>query len=295
VHNGFSPVLEPDKDWSVRAIYSSMLAATVAQRATMLNLAQVIETIMGKDSTIEVCVSEWGPFFADTHRSPYIDHTKTLGSAIYVASFYKVLIEGPRMFASNAFKLNDGGLYAGWIGVRDGKPVPKAPYYVTQMFTKHFGPLLVASQTISPTYDNRSMGWVDATNAVPYLETISSRSEDGATLYMIGINKHIDRSLNALISINDFCPSGDATVRTLNGTGIDAHVGTVLTDVGSTVWARQAEAVPDGRMHVGGPEEITVTTSTIGASMGFFHLFPAHSVTAMEIPGTPGPCPLPIE
>jgi len=293
VHNGFSPVLEHGKEFNVRSIYATMFAATVEQKATMLNLAQVIETVMGKDSHIEICVSEWGPFFADSHANQYLDHTKTLGSAIYVASFYKVLLEGPRIFAANTFKLNDGGLYSGWIGVRDGKVVPKAPYYATQLFTQHFGSDLLESATFSPTYDNRSMGWVDSVEAVPYFESVASRNEDGSTLYLIGINKHLDRAINGLILLNDFCPSGDATVRTLNGTAIDAHTGTRLVNDEFNTWAPQAAADPGGRIDVGGPDEVWISTSTIGASVGFFHSFPAHSVTAMEIPGTPGPCPTP--
>jgi alpha-N-arabinofuranosidase len=291
VHNGFSPVLNNEREWSVRSIYSTMYAATVEQKITLRALADLIERTMGTKSGIEICVSEWGPFFSDSRENQYLDHTKTLGSAIYVASFFKVLLEEPRVFAANTFKLNDAGLYSGWIGIRDGVAVPKAPYFATQLFTRHFGPDLVQSSTISPTYDSRSNGWVDAVEAVPYFETLASRSEDGSTVYLIAINKHFDRAVDGLISLSDFCPTGPATVRTLNGTGIDANTGTRLVDGPLITWSPQAEAVPNGRMNQGGPDEVGITTSAIPLLENFDYQFPPHSVTAFEIPGTPPNCP----
>jgi alpha-N-arabinofuranosidase len=287
VHNGFSPVLPHGPEWNLRSIYSTMLASPVEQKDVLQRLGQLIEDMLGKDSPVGICVSEWGPLFDDNPDSPYIDHTKTLGSAIYVASFYKVLLESSKVFAANAFKLNDGGLFAGWIGVRDGKAVPKAPYYSLQLFTQHFGPELVESQTTSPTYDNRSLGWVDSAPAVPYLETVASRSSDGSSLYIIAINKHFDRSIDTSFSLKGFCPDGnDAGVWTLNGTALDANSGTPLVDVPPIVWATQAEVVPDGRFNSGGPDEVGISSSTTPVGSTFKQSFPPHSVTAIQITGT---------
>ena len=87
----------------------------------------------------------------------------------------KVIVEDPRTTIATAFKLVDA-LELSWIGVRNGALTAKAPYYAMQLFTQHFGSIVVSSQTKSPGYEARSLGWVDAVAFVPYLETVSSVS-----------------------------------------------------------------------------------------------------------------------
>jgi alpha-N-arabinofuranosidase len=195
VHNGFAPALGEDAGWNARTVYASMLAAPVLIRQSLNHLAGRIEHITGNDSKISIAVSEWGPYFAQNPQSRYVDHLKTLGSGIYTASVLAALVESPRTDVANGFKLVDQ-MTSGWIGIRGSEYVPKAPYYAAQLFTQHFGSILLETRTNVAGYESRSLGWVDAVPYVPYLDVLSSRGEDGR-LYLMAINKHFDRSVEA--------------------------------------------------------------------------------------------------
>jgi alpha-L-arabinofuranosidase len=85
VHCGYAPTLWEDRGWSPRTVYSAMLAAPQLIREHLANLSARIETLApGRD--IKIAVTEWGPFFNSSRDSRFVDHTKTLGSALFVAS-----------------------------------------------------------------------------------------------------------------------------------------------------------------------------------------------------------------
>ena len=99
---------------------------------------------------------DWHPSWIepDVHyRQIRIEHTKRA-----LIQF----IESPKTFAANALKLA-GFDYQSWIGLNsDTYYTPKAPFFAMQMYTQHFGELLVQSGTASPTYSVPSIGVVNA-------------------------------------------------------------------------------------------------------------------------------------
>ena len=292
VHNAFAPALGADAGWNVRTVYASMLAAPLLVKNSLADLSKKITSIMGRDGDrIQVAVTEWAPLFATDLSSRFLDHPKTLGAALYAASILKTIVEDPRTAIGDAFKLVDA-LELSWIGVRNGVLTPKAPYYAMQLFTQHFGPALVSNQTISPGYEARSIGWIDAVPFVPYLETVASKSADGTSLYIIGINKHFDRNIDAKISWQGFCAQPGGAAWNLDGNGIDANTGTQLfSGINGTSWAPQATDGQYGRFYSGGPGEIWVDQMDVqssGSSLDF--TFPAHSVTAIQLTGVSAAC-----
>jgi alpha-N-arabinofuranosidase len=290
VHNAFAPALGRDAGWSARTVYATMLAAPVLVKASLANLSKLIDSLMGPGNKIEVAVTEWAPLFDTTLTSRFLDHPKTLVSALYCASILKALVEDQRTTVANAFKLVDA-LELSWIGLRDGAFTAKAPYYAMQLFTTHFGPNLLSSQTVSPGYDARSLGWVDQVPFVPYIEAVASRSDDGNSLYIIVINKHLDRDIQTSIAFPGFCALPDAKSWTLNGTALDANTGTQLWTPDGYTWTEQTSVAPGGRFYLGGPGEISVTQSAVTSAGSSLSLtFPAHSVTALELSGHPGSC-----
>lgn len=286
VHNAFAPVIGTDLDYPVRSVYASMLAAPYAVKASLDRLSDLLVAYKGADTETGIVITEWGPLFEARPESRYIDHSKTLGSALYVAHVLKILVEQPRVIAANAFKFLDR-LPNGWIGERDGEFVAKAPLYALQLFSRHFGQTAVFTETSSPGQDTRSMGWVDAAPFVPYLEAVSSLGDDGK-LYVILINKHFDRNLRTHIRIKDFCPSGPVQAWTLSGTAIDANTGTSLPEG----FAVQAQDAYGGRFDQGGPGEVEFTQSDYQVMPGVFdHTIPPHSVVSLAIEGQPYACP----
>ena len=285
VHNGYAPVLVQDKGQSLRRIYAAMLAAPELVSQSLATAAGKLATLGGdRASHIRLAVTEWGPYFQMTPDGRFVDHVKTLGSALYVAGAMRAFLDSPQTDIATGFKLNDE-LYQGWIGKRGGKWVPKAPYYALQMYTKHFGDVLVKSQTKVDTFDTQPAGLVDALSAVPYLDVVASLSADRRTLFLLAINKSFDAAARADISLANWHPAGQGTAWTLNGTGIDANTGTQLFQAPGVKWARQASDESNPRFDAGGPNEVGVTRSDVtNAAARFTYSFPAHSVTVLELP-----------
>ena len=283
VHNGYAPMLVADQGLDVRTVYGAMLAAPVLIKKSLESVAAKIDAL-GPDASrrVKIAVTEWGPFFHFDPQSRFVDHVKTLGSALYVASVLKVFVESPAVEVANAFKLVDP-LFMGWIGFRDGHYAPTAPYFALQLYTRHFGERVVSSTTRSPTYDSAAVGWVDRLSDVPYLDVVSSRSADGKTLYVLATNKHFDSPIVGRIALRGFTPANTATAWVLNGTGIDANTGTRPAGGPGAHWAPQASADPGGRFDRGGPGEVTLTSVAVpNVSANFDYTFPAHSVTSLE-------------
>jgi alpha-N-arabinofuranosidase len=280
VHNAYAPMLFAEQGFDVPTVYSAMLAAPVLIKRHIDELTRKIEALGAPASRLKLAVTEWGPFFHFDIKNRFVDHVKTLGSALYVASVLKVLVESPSVEIANSFKLVDP-LFMGWIGQRDGKYLPTAPYYAFQLFTRHFGERVVQSATRSPSYDSPAVGWVDRQSDVPYLDVVASRSGDGRTLFVLAVNKHFDRPIAARISLRGFNPAADGTAWTLNGTGIDAHTGT--RPVPAAGIKGQASA---GRFDRGGLDEVTLTSTAVrDIATTFEYSFPAHSVTSIAIRG----------
>ncbi|HBY62311.1 MAG TPA: hypothetical protein DEH78_21015 [Solibacterales bacterium] len=292
VHNGYFPALLERDNYDARTVYQAMLAAPVLMARNLDTLARQIDQFAGSRAPrIELAVTEWGPFFHLDIRNRWMDHTRTLGSALFVASVLKAFVEQPKLTVANAFQLIDLN-FAGWMGPKsethltdtpgDNQWAPKAPYFAFQMFTKHFGPVLVRSTTESPTYDTPEVGMVGAVSGVPYLETVSSRSDDGQTLYVLVINKHLDSEIRGKVSLSGFQPQG-GTAWMLTGSAIDANTGTKL--VRGVQWGKQVELA---RMNKGGPGEVTLRSQPVNvAAAEFEYAFPKHSVTCLELRGSP--------
>ncbi|MBI5836204.1 MAG: hypothetical protein HZB25_03055 [Candidatus Eisenbacteria bacterium] len=287
VHNAYAPVLMGVPDPDPVDAYRAMLAAPALIARNLADVAaQISKYAPRRASRISIAVTEWGALFHVDPKSPMVDHVKTLASALYDASVMNVFLQNPKVEVANFFKLSDYS-FMGSIGRRKGGWAPTAPYLALQLYTRHFGDVLVGARTTSPTFDTPGMGAVDRVRGVPYLDVVASRTTDGRGLFLMAVNRHLDRPIRAKIRINDFVPRPDAVAWTLNGTGPDANTGTELgtsVPVPGLVWARQSEAQPWRRFNRGAPGEVQVARSDVnGVANSFEYTFPAHSVTSLEI------------
>ncbi len=283
LHNAYAPMVFQDRGDDVRTVYQAMLAAPLLIAENLETVSRQIDELGGdRANTIKIAVTEWGPWFAADPKSRLLDHVKTMGSALFVADVLKVFIESPKTCYANAFKLVDNA-YLGWIGLREGRHIPKAPYYAMQMFTNYFGSVLVESKTTGPTYNSTAVGLVGRVQDVPYLDVVVSVSEDDQTLFIMGINKNFDRSVKAKISLGTFDPSHVAESFTLNGPGIDAHTGTQLPEIPGLKWGRQATALPKPSFDLPDGGNVRIRTVKTQVAQSFEYTFPAHSVTSLRI------------
>lgn len=284
VHNAYFPLMGNDRGEDVRTVYQGLLAAPMLIADNLRTLSQQIERFApARSDEIAIAITEWGPWFHAEPGSRWVDHVKTMGSALYTASTLKVFIESPKTDVANAFKLVDNA-FMGWIGLRNGRYIPKAPYFAMQMYTKHFGEKLISSEVDVPTYDCSPAGLVDRVRNVPYLDVVSSLSRDGDRLYVLAINKHMDRPIEASIGLRGFDPAGSAKAWTLSGSGIDSHTGTQLPQIPGLDWADQAKAQTNPRFDKGSPDDVAIRSQEVdGVSTRFEYTFPPHSVTSLEI------------
>jgi alpha-N-arabinofuranosidase len=287
VHNAYAPLVV-DGQGDPRDIYLSLLAAPKHIRASLEEVSRKIDRTPPADAQrIKIAVTEWGPFFQVGVTAPYLDHPKTLGSALFVASTMKVFLESPKVEIAHFFKLSEP-TFMGWIGPRGDKMIPKAPLLAFEMFSKHFGEELVQSSNTSPTFDARPAGLMPAASKVPWFEVVASRTGDDK-LYLIGINKSFQSPAQAKISLSSFRPADQASVWTLTGTGIDAHTGTELPRIPGLNWAKQTEIPPSKRINKGNPSEVTLTQRRLsGLAESFEFSFPPRSVTSIEMTAATG-------
>ncbi len=283
VHCAYAPALSVDEGWNARTVYSAMLAAPVEILGQLKDLeARIASTVPSRAGKIQIAVTEWGPYFDYRPSSRFVDHPKTLASAVFTASTLAAMMQSQATGIAEYFKLSDAN-FMGAVGLRQGGFVPKASMYALELFTRHFGSELVASTAVGPAYDSPSVGWVDAMSGVPYLDVVASASADGSTLYVMGINKHFDRPIRAHITLANFSPASTGAAFTLSGRAPDANTGTSLVPAG-TVWAAQAQVAPYNRFNLGSPTEVTLAQQTIsGVTGGFDYTFPPSSVTSLVL------------
>lgn len=284
VHNAYAPLMWEDKGWDVRTVYRALLAAPVLIEKSFDELNDSIRAnAPQRASHIQLLVTEWGTYYSNVDpRGRWVDHGKTLGSALFDASTLNVFLRTPNVAAATFYQLFDQ-LSMGMIGMREGQFTPKPSYYVFEMYTHHFGDRLIASSTESPTFDSfTSIGRVGAVRNVPYLDVVASLSADRKMLYLMVVNKQFDEQIPAKAKLNGCEPKGNATVWTLDGTAIDANTGTELFQGAGVRWASEAS---ESRFDKGGPNEISLHSTILNIAAPIFeYTFPPHSLTSLEIP-----------
>ena len=284
LHNGYAPVA-PDDRANPRDVYRALWAAPMMIAENLKTVDGQIRRHAPRDRAdrIRLTVTEWAPLFHVTPASAWIDHSKTLGSALYVADVLRVFIENERVEAATFFKLNEPS-FLGLLGMRRGEWIANPSYFAFQLYTDHFGTRVVASRRDSPTYDSVRAGIVPATKSVPLLESVASLSEDGATLFVMLINKSIDQAAEVSLGISGFEPAG-GKAHLLTGPSPDSNTGAELPRVPGINWARQVNVDPSARhFDRGSPAEVKLASSPIaGAGRSFTYRLPPHSVASLEL------------
>ncbi len=145
VHNAYFPMIFGQRGLTAKEVYQSLWASPEAVDRSLSDLDALIAKY-AHGRPIGIAVTEWGALFSND--SQWIDHEKTMGSAVYLARLMQVFINHPRVVLTNYFKFADR-TPMGWVGY-DRKP--KVPYYVIQLFARHFGTHQVEATVESPTF-----------------------------------------------------------------------------------------------------------------------------------------------
>jgi alpha-L-arabinofuranosidase len=278
VHNSYAPlvVVEPQPP-SFTDTYQAMLAFPSEVEQNLHDLDQQIRTYAPADAErIAIAVTEWGPLFAFLPDNPWVDHCKTLGSALYVASMMQVFLRAPRLQIATFFKLTDDS-FAGWL-TANGEPKPS--YYALQMFSRHFGEQLVSASINGPTFHSKAVGMVAAAADVPYLDIVASLSSDGSKLYVIAVNRSMDGAVKTRLQFRGFRPAQAGSAWVLTAPGLDANNG---RDVLGNGWAKQMEAEKSPLFSRGAAGTVAPQQQAVSnVTDDFSYAFPSGSVTALQ-------------
>ncbi len=244
-HNAYAPVGIGAKV-SFRDGYRALLAAPVRIQRNLREVATEARALgAGRGGRLPLAVTEWGALFHITTESPWTDHAKTLGAALFTASLLKAFVEVPELEIALQFKLT-GLLYMGLLATPQGTKFsksldypfrPTSPYLAMQLFTQHTGEVLVASETDSPSFPGPEIGWSSAVPAAPYLETLATINEDGSRLHLLFVNKSFAAPASVRLLIKNFTPSPSGSVWILDGSDLGAHTGTAPVEVPGYAWA----------------------------------------------------------
>jgi alpha-N-arabinofuranosidase len=280
VHNSYAPVLIGGDGSGFYTTYRALFAfpTLVSQNFTDLD-REIDQYAPARARPIRLAVTEWGPLFHVVPSSKWIDHPKTLGSAIFVARMLQTFVEEPRLEFANFFKLTEPS-FLGWIGPHGER---KVPYYAFQMFTQHFGSQLVATHTVSPTFSSAALGVVAAVKDAPFVTASSSLSADGSHLYIILVNASFADPANVSLSMKGFVPSPDAVEWQIAGGSPDANNGDDLLHIPGLNWAKQAESPAHPSFaagRAGGVHPELVKVSNVSANMTV--TAPPLSIVALE-------------
>ncbi|MDT0593752.1 hypothetical protein [Glaciecola petra] len=291
IHNAYAPILTGDHAGKpLKTVYKAMMGRPIAIANNLKRMDQELAEFYPNEADRPfIAVTEWGPIFQFFHAGDYVDHPKTLGSAIFSASTLKTFIESKPTKMAAFWMLNDFSVL-GWLSSANSRfppdpewiPTPRA--YAFELFTKHFGTQVIASTTESPKFNTPSIGWSEGQKNVPYLDVVASVSEDGDTLYIMGINKHFDADIETSINLRNFIPESDGKSWILGGVNIDSHTGSKVIAVPNLKWGKQKSDEENGQFNEGSMNQVTLNDyplDNIGKEFSF--TFPKHSVTSIEL------------
>jgi alpha-N-arabinofuranosidase len=247
--------------------YQAMWAApeTVNQELTQLE-GWIAEYQQGR--SIGIAITEWGPLFGSLPN--WIDHNKTLGSAVYVDRVLQVLLSHPKVKIANYFKLVDD-TSMGWNSYLNR---PKVPYYVIQLFTEHFGTYMVPTSVSSPTYSTVETGFVPPESNVAVVTAVSSINPSNHKLYVNFVNRDWTATHYVQLTLAGF------RHRTTSGTFWQINSASVTDNNGPDVapWLDLSYVDPSTVV-----SNVQIKSSTVGLNSSL--ALPPHSLGTLEIDG----------
>ncbi|MEP6714781.1 MAG: hypothetical protein ABJC09_04365 [Terriglobia bacterium] len=282
IHDGYAPVVMEQKDVSFEDVYRALLAFPVLLAENLKKVNRDIEQYAPRDAArLRIGITEWGPLFAFGPTSPWVGHTKTLGSALFAASVLQTLFRADRVDLAAFFQLISQNNFSGWI---DEAGSPKATAFALEMFTRHFGESLVRSSVESPSFATRAVGVVAPVAAVPYIDATASLSADGSRLFVMVVNKHFASKIRTSVHVEGFTTrSGRSWVLTAGS--LDANNGNDLPNLPGVKWAAPAHAPHGSMFDAGAADTVSIRpgAEVANAAKDFQFEFPPMSVTSIEL------------
>lgn len=237
VHNAYAPVLLDDSasfaDARARGeIYRSLYAGAAETRENLDQVLATLARLSPANADVPLAVTEFGPLFGvssqrDQHAI-YVDQSRTLAAALYVASLLDVFLGEPRLFLA-CYTNPIHRWYGSLLTDTEAGLIRTPTYHLYSLYRSRFEPGLLTTTVSSPTFDAQDKGIVKAHRGLPDLLARASLSDDGSRLTALLVNRSLTRPLHAAVSVAGFQPhSADCRILTapspasINGPGLTA-------------------------------------------------------------------------
>ncbi|HVT16742.1 MAG TPA: alpha-L-arabinofuranosidase C-terminal domain-containing protein [Thermoanaerobaculia bacterium] len=214
VHTAYAPVILDDSvdlaDREVRLqVYRSLYSAALQARDGILAVARAVDRLSPGNRGIPIAVTELGPLFGISARpdrhAAYVDQTRTLAAALYVASVLDVLIGEPRV--EIACYTNPTHPWYGSLITDTREGLVKTPtYHLYALYRSRFARQIVWSKVASPSFDAPGVGLVRARTRIPDLIVRASVDDRGRKLTAMLVNRSETRTLAATLELQHFTP-----------------------------------------------------------------------------------------
>jgi alpha-N-arabinofuranosidase len=263
VHNGYAPLLTDTSTPDIERVYAALHAFPEQMARNLRDTAGEIARFAPEHAgRIRLGVTEWGPLFAVNPANPWIDHSKTLGSAVFVADVLRVMMQDPSTDIAHFFKLNEAS-FMGWLRRHGSGWITTPPAMAFGLVSRGMEPMLLASRMEAPTYAGPTIGHVAGERGIPYVTGMASAAEDGQAATALLINRHPRAAAMVEVALAGLAGIGRAELRVLTGPALDAHTGAALPVVPGLRWAAQQGTGPRGRMREGAPDEVRIETAEV--------------------------------
>jgi len=288
VHNGYSPLLTDTGAHDIERVYAALHAFPEQMARNLRETAEEISRFAPAHAQrIRLAVTEWGPLFAVDPANQWIDHSKTLGSAVFVADVLRVLAQDPSTDVAHFFKLNEIS-FVGWLRRHGSGWITTPPAMAFGLVSQGMEPLLLGSHMDTPVYTSPTVGHVAGERGVPYVTGMASATESRDAATVLLINRHPHAAAVVEVALAGLSVAGRATAQVLTGPALDAHTGAALPVIPGLRWAAQAGSGPRGRLREGAADEVRIETSEVaieianGSPLARVRV-PAHSIALLSV------------
>jgi alpha-N-arabinofuranosidase len=235
VHNAYAPVVIDDSvrfdDAASRArVYRALYAAPMQTLRDLDDMERLLDR-NERTRGATLAITEWGPLFGysskpDAHNA-YVDQSRTMAAAVYVASMLDGLIAHPRVLL--ATYTNPIHRWYGSLLTDTDQGLIKTPsYHVYAMYRSRFEPRLVPVTVKGPTFDSQQIGLVNPQRNVAEVLARASLSDNGRRLTAMLVNRSVDRTAATRVALNGFS-ARRVDCQVLAGSAPNAINGTSLT------------------------------------------------------------------
>lgn len=240
MHNAYFPMIFKKEELGRPGSVKALLAAPeVVQEDLARMKAFLRKNFAGRE--IPIAITEYNAFFAPP-QFPDFKVSASLAAALYDASVLTVFYKDRSILTANFWSLT-GNAFFGAL-TQSGRPRPQ--FYMLKIFSDFVGEsVLKTTVQNSPRFDSPAAGFMPAKKNVDCLTVLATRT--GGTVFVILVNRSLDRDIPASILLNDF--AGDVRVRAsvLEGPAADAdnesRETVRLRDLGAKTMADLTECV----------------------------------------------------